>query len=305
MMKKAILLAGSFLALLGVGYAFAAGMTIALTANGPQPAIATVAWGDTVTFSNADAKAHQVAIPRVAVQTPEIPPGGKFEYVFNGRQGNYGYRQMGGGPNKPGTIVVEVKGAVTLTAKPEVVPWGGTVRFAGKSSFPGLPVNLTSYPVGGGSADWSQVGTVAAGADGTFVFSVRPQAGARYRAQVAADQLRSEPVLVSVKPVVTARALARRAKTGRPVTITGRITPVKSAKMVDLERFDARGSRWVSELRQKVSATGRATFKWKTRQGKTRLRVGVLPRSLAPGWAASASTAFTVTGVGEPPRRRG
>jgi plastocyanin len=303
-MKKGILLAVLFLTLLGAGYAVAAGMTITLTADGPQPGVATVAWGDTVTFSNADAKAHQVAIPRVAVQSPEIPPGGTFEYVFNGRQGNYGYRQMGGGPNKPGTIVVAVKGTVTLTAKPEVVPWGGTVRFAGKSSFPGLPVNLMAYPVGGGSADWSQVGTVAAGADGTFAFAVRPQAGARYRAQVAADQLHSALVLVSVKPVVTARALARRAKTGRPVTITGRITPVKSAIMVDLERFDPRRNRWGSELRQKVSATGRATFKWKALKGKTRLRVAVLPRSLAPGWASSASTPFTVTGVGEPARRR-
>ena len=302
-MLKRTLLALSIPVLAWGGYALAASLTVSLTAAGPQPPLATVAWGDTVTFSNGDARAHQVTIPRVAVQTPEIPPGGTFEYVFNGRGGNYGYRQMGGGPNRPGTIVVELRGTVTLTATPVIVPWGKTLRLAGRSSFPGSPVNLAAYRAPGGTADWTQVETVTAGADGAFAFVLKPERGARYRAQVAADQLRSAPVLVSMKPILAARSLARRTKTGRVATITARVTPAVAATNLDLERFDQGRRRWVTEVRGRVNRAGQATFKWKAREGTSRLRVAAMPRSLADGWAPTTSPTVVVIGVGKEPGR--
>ena len=71
-----------------------------MTVDGPQPARATVAWGDTVTFTNSDDKAHQITIPRLSLESPSITPGGTFDYVFNGRRGNYGYRQTGRRPEQ-------------------------------------------------------------------------------------------------------------------------------------------------------------------------------------------------------------
>jgi plastocyanin len=295
-MMKRILTGVALVSLLGAGYALAAGSTVTLTADGPQPPLATVAWGDTVTFSNADSKNHQVTIPRVALESPQIPAGGAFEYVFDGRRGTYGYRQTGGGPNKLGTIVVNLNGTVTLKAAPIVLLWGKTLRLTGVSSFAGTPVNI-SERVPGGGADWAKVATVTAAADGAFSFELKPQRGARYRAGVAADQVFSAPVLISVKPIVTMRALARKAKIGRPVTITARITPAKAAVMLDLERFDPRHRRWLSDQRRKVSSSGRATFRWPARKGASKLRVAIRPLGLNVGWAEAASTVVTVTGV--------
>lgn len=282
---------------LGAGYALAAGSTVSLTANGPRPETVTVAWGDTVTFANADSKDHQIMIPRVSLESPAIPAGGTFEYVFNGRRGNYGYRQTGGGgPNRLGAVVVNLSGTVSLQASPTVVMWGKPLRLTGVSSFPGTPVNI-SERVPGGGADWVKVAEVTAGTDGAFVYELTPQRGSRYRAQAAADQISSAPVLVSVKPIVVARALARKTKIGRQVTITARVTPPKAAVQFDLERFDPRRRRWLSDQRKRVSASGRATFKWPARKGTTRLRVAVRPLSVNAGWAASQSTLVSITGV--------
>ena len=75
MLKRFLILLG-LAALLSAGYAVAAGMTVGLTVDGPQPARATVAWGDTVTFVNSDDKVHQVTIPRLSLESPSISPGG-------------------------------------------------------------------------------------------------------------------------------------------------------------------------------------------------------------------------------------
>jgi plastocyanin len=303
MLKRTLLVVASVPLLAWGGYALAASLTVSLTEAGPQPTLATVAWGDTVTFSNGDSRPHRVTIPRVAVETPEIPPGGTFEYVFNGRGGNFGYRQMGGGPNRPGTIVVELRGTVTLTATPAIVPWGKTLRLAGRSSFPGTPVNLAVYRAPGGTADWTQVETVNAAADGSFAFVLKPERGARYRAQAAADQVRSAPVLVSMQPILSARSAARRTKTAKNVTISARVTPAGAATNLDLERFDSGRRRWVTEMRGRVNKAGRATFAWKAREGTSRLRVAAMPRSLADGWAPATSPNVVVVGVGKEPGR--
>ena len=94
------------------------------------------------------------------------------------------------------------------------VPWGKSLRLAGKSTFPGTPVNVAERVPGGG-ADWAQVATTEAAADGSFAVELKPERGAQYRAQVAADQVARRRCGSRSSRSLTFRALAKRAKIGR------------------------------------------------------------------------------------------
>jgi plastocyanin len=295
-MRKRILLAVSIVALGGVGYAFAAGTTVSLTANGPQPEVVTVNWGDTVTFSNADSKTHGITIPRIRTESPAIGAGGAYEHVFDGRSGNYLFRQTGGGASFNGTVLVDLTGEVTLTPSAQVISYGQSVRMTGKSPYPGTPVRVALRPPGSGGT-WAAVATVTAEPDGSFTTTVEPKMGARYRAQVAADQLASAPVLIAVRPLLRITATARRTKTGRRVTIIGRVTPAQAATSADLEIYDARRRRWFPKARGAVTRSGRVTFRWAALKGQSRLRVAVKPVGLQGGWTATASSSVTITGI--------
>ena len=133
------------------------------------------------------------------------------------------------------------------------MPWGKTLRLSGISTFPGTPVNIAERVPGSGTA-WAQVGTTAAAADGSFAVELKPQRGAQYRAQVAADQIVVRASCGSpCGRSLSMRALAKRAKVGRPVTFTARVTPAHAATMLDLQRLDARHGRWLTDLRKRTS----------------------------------------------------
>jgi hypothetical protein len=283
-------------ALVGAGYALAAGPTVTLTTGGPQPGDVTVNWGDTVTFTNGDNKEHGVTIPRTRSQSPSIPAGGTWEHVFDGRRGSYLFRQMGGGPNFNGNIVVELTGTVAFAASATMLDYGRAVRLTGRSPYPGRPVTIAARTPGRGG-DWAPVSSVTAAADGTFAFEVTPRVSARYRAQVAADQLDSETVLISLRPVVRITTTARRTKVGRKVLVIGRINPATAATNVDLEVYDADRRRWFPRARARVGANGRANFRWAAVKGRSRIRLAVKPAGLRGGWTAAISPSVTITGV--------
>src|SRR5918996_2392328 len=163
-MLKRALVGLALLSLLGAGFALGASATITLTGGGPEPRLVTIGWGDTVTFTNADNKAHSVTIPRLSKESPEIPSGGTFEQVFDGRRGNYLYRQTGGGgPNVTASIVVNVPGSVTLNASARIVDYGKSLRLSGTSSYPGTPVKIARRAPGSGTL-WVAVDEVTAAA---------------------------------------------------------------------------------------------------------------------------------------------
>jgi hypothetical protein len=291
-----MLVAVSLLALGGGGYALAAGTTVTLTGGGPRPEVVTVNWGDTVTFANSDNKVHGVTIPRIRVESPAIAAGAAYEHVFDGRSGNYLFRQTGGGPSFNGTVLVDLNGTVSLAASATLIDYGRSLQLSGTSPYPGTPVKVAQRPPGSGGT-WVAVSTTTAAADGSFSVTVEPKMGARYRAQVAADQLSSEPVLIAVRPLLRITTTARRTKTGRRITIIGRVTPARAATSIDLEIHDARRRRWFPQARARVGANGRVTFKWAARKGTSRLRIAAKPVGLEGGWSPAASSFVTVTGV--------
>lgn len=296
-MKKTLATLVGFTLLGAAGFALAGTTPITLRPDGPQPRTVTVPWGDTVSFQNADALSHAITLPRINVEGPSIPPGGSWAHVFDGRGGNYLFRQLGGPANHQGTIVVDVEGKATLTASSSSVPFGKTVTLRGTSTLPGFPVKIVLRVLGEAS-EWTDVNTLTAGADGSFSTTVQPKFGARYRASVAADQIFSASVFVGVRPLVSMKVGSRRVRTGTSMTITGRVTPADAATSASLERFDARRKSWGTEATVKVRAGGRLVFKWKAKAGTSPLRVSLRRTALRPGWDATASRSVAVTGVG-------
>jgi plastocyanin len=278
-------------ALFAGGVALAAVTTVSIGPSGPQPATVTIQWGDTVTFKNDDDSPHGLTIPRVAQLSPLIPPGGTWTRVFDGRSGSYGYRQTEG-RSFLGSILVELKGTVTMKATPATVPYGKRVTFAG-TALAGHGVKLEQL-VAAESGQWVQVVTVAAGPDGKWSTSLVPKLGARFRATAAAGQLRSQAVSIRVQPtIVLTRPTG--ASPGKLVTVRGRISPAGAATTADLERYDAARRRWVRQDRRNVSKAGVVAFRWKAVKGRSQLRVQVQRFALKPGFEPTTSRPISVS----------
>jgi plastocyanin len=277
-------------ALFAGGVALAAATTVSLGQDGPQPSTVTIQWGDTVTFRNDDSRPHAVTIPRVVQASPLIAPGGTWTKVFDGRAGNYGYRQTEG-RSFLGSIVVELKGDVTLKASPSLVTLGRRVTFSGTAPA-GYAVKLEQLVLAD-AGQWQQVGLVSAGADGKWTFALVPKVGARFRATAAAGQLRAQAVSVRVQPKLSL-VRPKGAKAGKVVTVRGRVLPAGAAVSADLERYDPDRRRWVREDRRKVARNGVVSFRWEAVKGRSRLRMQVQRYALKPGYDPVASAPVAV-----------
>jgi hypothetical protein len=289
-LAAALALSGLF----GAGLAFAGTTTVSLTAAGPQPGTVTVQWGDTVSFANASGGSPVVTIPRATVASPAIPPGGSWAYAFDGRSGNYVFRQTGGQRDFGGTVVVQLNGRVTMTARPETVTFGGRVAFRG-TALAGFPVKLEQQSAGQGG-QWTEQLTVPAAADGAWSASVVPQIGSRYRASAAADQLRSQTVFVRVRPRITV-TVPRRAVAGRLVTVRARIAPAGAATSADLELYEPARRRWARVERRRVARSGLVSFRWRVPKGRSRLRVELFRTGLTNGFEPATGRPVSVIGT--------
>ncbi|MGH3072191.1 MAG: cupredoxin domain-containing protein [Gaiellaceae bacterium] len=284
---SALALAGLFAG----GVALAAATTVSIGSAGPQPATVTIQWGDTVTFKNDDARPHGITIPRVVQASPLIQPGTTWTRVFDGRAGNYGYRQTEG-RSFLGSIVVELKGKVTLKATPTNVVYGKRVTFSGEAPA-GYAVTVEQLVLAD-AGQWEQVALVNAGADGKWSTSLAPKLGARFRATAAAGQLRAPAVSIRMQPTLSL-VRPRGARAGKLVTVRGRIAPAGVATAADLERYDAERRRWVREDRRKVGRSGAVSFRWKAVKGRQQLRVQVQRFALKPGFQPGTSKPVFVT----------
>ena len=138
-------------------------MTVAMTVDGPQPARATVDWGDTVTFANSDGKVHQITIPRVSLREPGDRPRRHVRRTCStAAAATTATARPGAARTSSATIVVELNGSVTLKASATSCSWGKPLRLTGKSTFPGTPVNDRGARAGQRRA-WAKVGSDGGG----------------------------------------------------------------------------------------------------------------------------------------------
>jgi plastocyanin len=270
-------------ALGGAGYALADNASVALTATGPEPASVTVNWGETVTYTNNDAAEQVIAIPRAAYTSPAIPPGGVLEYAFSGRSGTFRFVQQGK-RNFSGQVQVTTVGAVTLTAKPALVPYGKTVTLAGRSTFPASPVVVSVREAAG----FRPVVELDAGSDGSYSARIRPKQGGRYQARVAADQIASPLVSFLVLPRISMRVSPRTVTVGKPIVVTGKVTPSRAADEAKLTAYDKDRKRWVSVQARRVR-NGKVVFRAKLDEGVTRLRIEVSRAAANTGFSSAVS----------------
>jgi plastocyanin len=293
-MKRAV--AGAVgLVVAGVaGLAIAATSTVSLTSSGPQPSTVTVEWGDTVAFVNEDSAVHRVAIPRLGLQSGDLSTGSRYEVPFAVRAGTYGFRQQGGTAVN-GEIVVKVSGTLTLTANRSSVPYRGAVRLSGRSTQAGSSVTIQHRPFGS-AGDWEDARELQPSGSGAYATSFALTQGYTYRALAAGEQVRSQFVTVTVRPVVRISVRPRRVRAGTKMTFTGRVLPVTAASSADLEVFDRRRNSW-RNVDSRAVRKGLVKLSWTVAPGRSRLRIAIRRGSVRPGFEATASPFVTVTGL--------
>lgn len=282
-------------ALFAAGFALAGSVSVSLTAKGPDPATVTVEWGDTVVFTNADSIERAVTSSRAPFASGAMPPGGTFEFRFDGRAGRYSYIQTGSRPNTSGIVELKATGTVSLRAAPAKAPYGSNVAVSGQSSYPGTPVVVQLRPPGG-SGDWTDVLPLVASDTGSYAGRIRALVGGRLRARVAANQISSDLADLEVLPRLRVGIQPKLVRAGSRVLVTGVITPSGAASMADLEVYDTERKGWVREQSRRFSKSGKATFVFKAEKGRTRLRVVLKRWYLDPGFAPVVSKTVSVVG---------
>lgn len=285
----------AFAVLFASGYALAGTAGVSLTAAGPEPKEVTVDWGDTVVFSNADKVDRGITLPRVAVTSPPIPPGGSFEHRFDDRAGRYNFQQTGPRPTFSGVVVLTVNGKLTLKTSKKVGAYRSSVTLSGRSTYAGTPVVIQNRKLGA-AGDWTTLMTLPTAADGSYSGRIRLTAPGRLRARTAADQVTSEFQDLAVVPRIQARASRNRVPKGARVVITVLIVPAGAAASVDLEeRLQGRG--WLRKSSKAVPKSGKVKFVFKVVKGRTQFRLALKRGGLDPGFQPVVSKSMLVVGT--------
>jgi hypothetical protein len=263
------------LALGAGGFALAGTTSLSLTYAGPQPSRVTVPWGGTLAIVNADTVPHTVTSPHPELRSGTLQPGQTFNAVFAGAAHTYGYRQTGG-RGYAGVVVVDFTGSVTVRATPKTVPFGKDVEFSGTTSIPNTQVALSLRRVG--DKKWEPFANIASDASGAFSTTFQLDRGARVRATVAAGQILSRAIVVTVKPRLTATR-------GKKI-IKARLTPATAAKRVTLVCRSGK-KHWRRVTAKRVGKNGVVTF---ARHGRKRAaRVTLAHRDVVSGYAVVSS----------------
>lgn len=285
-------------ALAAAGFALAGTVSITLGPKGPQPAIATAEWGDTLAFVNGDSVTHGITSPGAGFGVTAISPGSTYAGAVTARAGSHQFRQTGG-KSFVGTVVVTATGTVTLKAARSTVVYGQAVVLTGVASKPDTPVLIEQRLTG--DTSWHPLASVSSAADGTFSESVQLELSARLRASIAGGQIRSATVAVALKPVLSISSIGRRTKVGHTIPISVRLNPARAARRVTLFECSPYTSGWRAVTTKPPGLSGRMTFRWTAGYGRTLLRAAVERRYATPGFEAQQSGTIAVTASAAPP----
>ena len=181
-MGRFIPIAVAGMALVLAAPASTATTTVQIKSTGFVPATVTINQGDSVTWTNADTKDHQVVSNGGAFASAILNPGKTYTHAF-ASGGTYHYHD-GLHPSLKGTITV--KGAppqVTLAISAPVVKFGAQVTLTGavNNKRTGETVTLAALPFG--QTTKQVVATLQTTSGGAFSFSVTPQLNTTYLAQ--------------------------------------------------------------------------------------------------------------------------
>jgi hypothetical protein len=146
--------------------------------------------------------------------------------------------------------------AVTISANPPAVTFGGSTTIAGKVSGPGkggvhVALQADPYPYGGFSATGL---TATTAANGAYSIAVTPTVNTRYEVIASTSTPVTSPqagVIVRVK--VTLHARPHRPAAGHRVRFFGTVTPAHNGRTAQIQR-QTRTGRWRIVARTRLRA---------------------------------------------------
>lgn len=277
--------------------ATAAPQSVTITASGFVPRDVTVAVGETVTFTNTDAAAHQIEFKGAGVTCPANPfvlqtgasgactftVAGSFAYSDPNKKGNT-YR---------GTVTVTappgVAAAITLASSRPLVVYGTKVSLTGKANpvKGSVTVDLWARPYP--ETAFAKVATTTTQGDGSYAFSLPPQLRTEYRTQFVdgAAKAESPVVTVLVRPKVT---LAVKSVSGSTATMRAGVVSTASYASTPLlvQRRNSQGG-WTTVRTVRLGQFSTRTFSVKAPSGTTRWRVYLQAAQAGGGYEPSFS----------------
>jgi plastocyanin len=197
-MRRFIPIAVAGIALVLAAPASTATTTIQIKSTGFVPATVTINQDDSVTWTNADTKDHQVVANGGSFASPILAKGKSYTHAFHGG-GTFRYHD-GLHPALKGTVTV--RGAppvVTLATSAPIVKFGAQVTLTGvvNSKRTGETVTLAALPAN--QTTKQVVATLQTTSGGAFSFSVTPQVNTQYQAQWKGAE---SSVIVQVQPTI-------------------------------------------------------------------------------------------------------
>ncbi|MEP6976697.1 MAG: cupredoxin domain-containing protein [Thermoleophilia bacterium] len=246
-MRRLLLLLFASIALTAAAPGVTATITVVISKAGIVPADVTVKQGDTVTWTNSDAVAHQIVVKNYNCSLT-IQPGQQGSCTFS-QSGKFNYSDPTQTGNKfKGSITVQAgPTSVTLQSSKKILIFGGAATLSGAVSTAqaGERVTILAQPCG--QTAFSQLTSLSTTTGGAFSYVVKPTLNTNFQAKWKAA---AATVTVKVRPRVRLTRLAA----GRfSVSVTAAMP--FTGRYVVFQRYSAPLTRWVSVKRVYLRAT--------------------------------------------------
>ncbi|HYM57852.1 MAG TPA: cupredoxin family copper-binding protein [Solirubrobacteraceae bacterium] len=282
--RLAVALAALAVAVVAAAPARAAERTVDMPGKFFEPPSLTLLAGDTVTWTNSDASAHNVAALDGSFESGNLGPGGRFSFTFQ-QPGRVPYRC---------TIHPFMSGSLDVFAFALRGP-ASPVAVRRRAVLRGIaPGGVRTVTIEQRRPDGSFVAVASApvGADGAFRATVVPAGPAVYRAVAGGDP--SLPLAVPVSARL--RTTARRLRGGR-VALRTLARPAQAGAPAALQLYSRERYRWRQVAHGRLDGRSDVTF---IVTSKRRLRARVVLLRGRGGYAPAVGPVRRIA----PARRR-
>jgi plastocyanin len=245
--RLAVALAGLAVAVVAAAPAAAASRTVNIPGKFFEPPSLTLLAGDTVTWTNNDAFAHNIAALDGSFDSGLLNPGGRFSFTFE-RPGRVPYRC---------TIHPFMSGSLDVFAfalRGPASPVAVRRRAVLRGIAPG-GVGTVTIEQRRPDGTFAAVASAPVGADGAFRATVVPAGPAVYRAVAGGN-----PSLPLALPVsARLRTTARRLRGGR-VSLRTLARPAQAGAPAALQLYSRERFRWVQVAHGRLDGRSNVTF---------------------------------------------
>ena len=234
------------LALAALPSAGAADRAVTITGTGFSPSAVTVAVGDSVTWTNADSRVHEVAFDKTQCNLV-IAVGASRSCTFRaGGKFNYRDPTQPGGRFRGSVTVTGPKTSVTLAPSRKASTFLAPVTLRGVISSQATGESVAVSAQECGKTGFTQVGSATTTAGGNWTFIVKPGLNTVYRARWRTTD--SPTATVQVSPKV------RLTRVGSRFTVRVSATHGFLGKLVFFQRYRPTVRRWATLKRVRLAS---------------------------------------------------